>query len=156
MHWKVAVQKLEQLKADLPKLVGNEMVNYALDNMNAESFDGKKWKKRKPGAPRNEGRKLLVDTGAGRRSIKVQRADQDRVDLTANEYMQAHNEGAKISKTVQVRSHARKRKGRSETVGSHSRKMNTQLPERKFTGKSPVQTTRINKMIANKIVKALT
>lgn len=155
-HWTVSVARLEQFKKDLPKLVGNEMVNYALDNMDAEAFDGKKWPARKPGAPRNQGRKLLVDSGDGRRSIGIQKATQSEVQLTANEYMQAHNEGETIRGTYMVRSHTRNRGGKTIDVSAHSRTVNFTLPERRFSGKSAVQTRRIQAMISKGIIKALT
>lgn len=150
-HWTEAVRRLEQLKLDIPKLTGNEMVNFALDNIRKESFEGKPWPKRKAGAVRDSGRNLLVDTGAGRRSIRVLRSTPAKTELTANDYMQAHNEGEQG--TFSVRAHTRTRKGRSEQVSSHSRKMN--LPERRFTGKSNEQTSRIQKVITNRIIKAL-
>lgn len=155
-HWTESVRRLQQLKSELPVIVGNEMVNYALDNIRAESFDGRKWKPRSAHAPRNKGRKLLVDTGIGRRSIKVVKATLDVVQLSANDYMQAHNEGAHITGSRHVRAHTRVRRGRAEAVRSFTRKVDYQLPERRFTGKSPKQTARINKILANRIVQALT
>lgn len=155
MHWTEAIQKLEQLKADIPKITGNELVNFALDNLRKQSWQGIPWAKRKPGSVRNEGRALLVDTGAGRRSIRS-KAVGNQVDLMANDYMQAHNEGATIRGNHSVRAHTRVRKGRSQNVRSHQRNANTTLPERRFTGKSTEQTARIEKVIAGRIVKALT
>lgn len=143
MNWKVAVQRLQQLKADLPKIVGNEMVNYALDNIRAQKdINGTAFKARSPKARRNTGRAILVDTGRGRRSIDS-KVTGERVKLTAEEYMIAHNEG--VNKSVTARSS----RGRTFT-----RKMN--LPQRQFTGKSDGQTGQINKVVANRIVKALT
>lgn len=145
--WQEAIKKLEALKASLPKLVGNEMVNFALDNIRSESFEGKKWKPRKPGTKRNSGRNLLVDTGRGRRSIRISKSSTLKTELDAIDYMQAHNEGVK--KTVSVRGYSRK--GRS--VKPHSMKMN--LPQRQFTGVSNEQTRRINLVIQQQIIKAL-
>jgi hypothetical protein len=141
-HWTDAVRKLEELKRNLPILVGNEMVNTALDNIRKETdIDGKPMQKRSAKAKRNTGRNLLVDTGRGRRSIKDV-SNGDTIQLTAEDYMIAHNEG--VDKTVSARS----RKGKT-----YSRKM--KLPKRQFTGESAAQTERINKTIANAIVKAL-
>ena len=147
-----AISNLQALKRQLGTIAANEMVNYALDNIKKETdIYGKKMQKRKPGAARNERRGLLVDKGDGRRSITA-KATPTGASLTANEYMEAHNTGVK--KTVSVRAHARTRRGRSENVKSFSRKMN--LPARTFTGKSDAQTERIEKIIAQRIVKALT
>lgn len=119
------------------------MVNYALDNIRAQKdIHGAPLKPRKPGASRNQGRSILIDTGRGRRSIQDKSAG-DKVFLVAEEYMIAHNEGS--NKTISARSS----RGRS-----YSRKMN--LPQRQFTGKSDAQTAKINKVVKNRIIKALT
>lgn len=141
-HWTEAVKKLEALKREVPVIAGNEMVNFALDNIKNESWEGRPYKKRKPGSKRDSGRKLLVDTGRGRRSID-DKITGTRVSLTAIDYMVAHNEG--VNKTVSARS----RKGKS-----YSRKMN--LPQRQFTGESRSQTERIEKVIQQRIIQALT
>lgn len=141
--WQEAIRKIQQLKADIPKLTGNEMVNFALDNIRTESWEGKKWAPRKAGSRRNSGRGLLVDTGAGRRSIRIARSNSQVTELTANEYMQAHNEG--VNRTVSARS----RRGKT-----YSRRMN--LPKRQYTGKSDKQTARIERVIANRLIAALT
>lgn len=143
MHYLQAIKNLQQLKRELPKIVGNEMVNDALDNIRAQrEIDGQPMKPRKPGSTRNRGRSLLVDTGRGRRSID-DKVEGMKVKLQAEEYMVAHNEG--VNKTVSARS----RKGKT-----FSRKMN--LPQRKYAGKSKKLDERIGKVIQNKIVKALT
>lgn len=143
MHWRVAIQRLQQVKADLHRLVGNEMVNESLDNIRKQKdIHGKPLKARSPKAPRNQGRSILVNTGRGRRSIR-HKAVGTSVKLEAEEYMVAHNQG--VNKTVSARS----RRGRN-----YSRKMN--LPQRQFSGESRKQTERINKVIANRIAKALT
>jgi phage gpG-like protein len=147
-----SIKNLEALRAKVPKIVANEMVNYALDNIRkGVDVRGKPFKPRKPGSQRNIGRGPLVDTGEGRRSIEA-RADATGATLTANKYMQAHNDG--VNKTVSVRSFTRTRKGRSESVRGFSRQMN--LPQRQFTGKSDAQTERIEKIIQQLILKAVT
>lgn len=140
-HWELVIKRLQKLKADLPTIVGNEMVNYSLDNIrDQKDIQGKPLKPRRPDAPRNTGRHILVDRGRGRRSIKAKRSG-DKVRLTAEDYMVAHNEG--VDKTVTARS----RKGKS-----YSRKM--KLPKRQITGESNAQTSRINKVVTNLIIKA--
>jgi len=149
-HWSAAVKRLVQLKADIPKLAANEMVNFALDNIRKGSWEGVPFAPRDPRAERDSGRAILVDTGEGRRSIDA-RHTESSATLTANEYMQAHNAG--VNKRVNVRSHSRVRNGRSETVKSFTREM--KLPKRQYTGKSKEQTRRIEKLIATKIIKAV-
>jgi phage gpG-like protein len=154
-HWKNVIAQLEQLKKNIPRIVGIEMVNHANDNLRSESFEGTRWPARKAGAPRDQGRRLLIDTGDGQRSIKVSRESTTQVDLNANDYMQAHNEGATISGTASVRSHSRTRKGRGERVSSHTRKMNTKLPERRFIGVSAKLKERIHRSIFKRLFAIL-
>lgn len=142
MHWTEAIRRLTQLKLQVPTLTANEMVNFALDNLRAGSWRGVRWPARKPGTVRDAGRALLVDTGEGRRSIRGV-AERGGARLEANEYMQAHNEG--VNRTVTARSS----RGRSF-------QRNMRLPERRFTGESTEQTARIEKVLAQRIVKALT
>jgi len=142
-HYQVIIERLQQLKREIPVIVGNEMVNFAIDNIHAEGFEGDKWDPRKPGAPRNNGRGLLKDTGDGERSIRVSREDESEVHVTANDYMEAHNTGATIRGNFSVREHTRKRRGRSMTVKAHSRNVNTTLPTRTFLAPSKTLNTRI-------------
>lgn len=136
------IRLLEQAKRDLPVLVGNEMVNFAQDNILAESFDGRGWPARRANAPRNEGRGLLRDTGTGFRSIQFKRRGR-YVYLQAIIYMVAHNEGARIAGTFQVRAHQRTRRGRTESVRAHTRTVNFRLPKRTFAAYSPRLDRRI-------------
>lgn len=146
-----AVANLEALKGKIHIIAGNEMVNDALDNIKKQrDINGLPMIKRKAGSVRNIGRGLLVDTGAGRRSIAY-KADGFIVKITAVDYMIAHNEG--VNKTVSVRAHSRRGK-RAGNVRSFSRHM--KLPQREFSGRSVRLTDRIDKIIANQIAKACT
>lgn len=131
-HWEKVIGAIKKFKSEIPTLVANEMVNYALDNMREEGFNGVKWKARRSDAPRDKGRRLLMDTGDGERSIRILKKNSKHVELTANEYMEAHNTGATITKTANVRTHRRQRSGKSVDVKAHTRKMNTSLPKRTF------------------------
>jgi hypothetical protein len=144
-----AIANLQKLKENLTTIVGNDMVNHALDNIDKESYVGKKYKPRKAGTKRNKGRKLLVDSGDGRRSIQF-KVKGKLVYLIAIDYMIAHNEGVTV--TVSVRAHTRTRKGRTSNVKSHTMHMN--LPQRQITGANSVQTDQINKVIGMLMIKA--
>lgn len=149
------IAKLRQFQAEMPILVGNEMVNYALDNMRAEGYDGEKWPPRKSNAPRNQGRRLLVDTGDGERSIRIVTQTATLVELSANEYMEAHNTGARIQGTFPVRAHTRRRRGRSEEVRAHNRQVDFTLPQRTFvSSESPMLLKRLNDVLEQRF-KAL-
>lgn len=138
-----AIRNLQALKANLPKIAANEMLNFALDNIKAQQdINGAPLKPRKPGSTRNTGRAILVDTGDGRRSLRGV-PDATGAHVEGVNYMIFNNEGAQGSAT------ARSKKGKSYT-----RAVN--LPQRKFIGAAPALTVRIENVIAQSIVKALT
>lgn len=100
-----------------------------------ESFE--RWPGRKPGAPRPS-RALLVDTGRLRRSIRVTARGASFITVgTDVPYGRAHNLGLTYAKRVQVAAHSRKTKRGAVAVKSHSRQMNTTMPQRQFLGSSP-------------------
>ncbi|ELR69176.1 hypothetical protein C900_05372 [Fulvivirga imtechensis AK7] len=154
-HYKVVIRRLEALKAELPIIVANEMVNHAIDNIRAGSWDGRPWPARKAFAPRNRGRGLLIDTGDGLRSI-ASKIQKPYVLLKMEDYMAAHNEGADINVTQNVRSHTRRRAGRSMQVRAHSRNMNFKLPQRQFAGESKVLSENIRKVFEKRFRRVFT
>ena len=138
----------------MPDIVENEMVNTALDNLHAEkTADGSPMQPRKAGSKRNQGRRILLDTGDGDRSIRG-RQNGNVITVEANEYMVAHNEGATIAGTFSVRAHTRRRRGKSEEVGSHTRTVNIKLPERTFLAPGKQLYTRIQNALESRL-KAL-
>lgn len=150
MHYTKAISALRKLKSEMPTLVANEMVNFALDNLEAEKdVHGAPLKPRKSTAPRNHGRRILKDKGDGDRSIRISKKTASVVEITANEYMEAHNIGAHINTTANVRAHSRRRKGRVEQVSAHQRKVDIQLPQREFFAPSP----ELDKRILNTLTK---
>jgi hypothetical protein len=151
-----AIANLQGVKRNLKKVVGNEMTNYALDNIKRQrDANGMPLRRRKPGTPRDARRLILVDTGEGRRTIAAV-PTATGVELQAAEHMVAHNQGATIRGNFRVRAHTRRRKGRSEQVTAHSRQVNITLPQRQFFGKSAALTGRINERISKQIINALT
>jgi phage gpG-like protein len=147
MHYKQFIDRLRQFRKEILPIAGNEIVNFAQDNIRAEGFDGKKWQPRNPNAPRNDGRGLLIDKGDGVRSIRVVEENDQFVAVSANEYMEAHNTGAEISGTFSVKSHTRRRAGRTETVKAHTRTVNTKLPTRTFLASGDALNKRILKAL---------
>ena len=100
------------------------------------------WDKRKK-ADRGS---LMVRSGRLKRSIrKMSEGDYFVYVGTDVPYAQIHNEGGDINKTVTVRTHSRTRKGRTETVKSHRRKMNIKMPKRQFLGDSNALAKRIER-----------
>ena len=100
------------------------------------------WDKRKK-ADRGS---LMVRSGRLKRSIrKMSEGDYFVYVGTDVPYAQIHNEGGEINKTVTVRTHSRTRKGRTETVKSHRRKMNIKMPKRQFLGDSNALAKRLER-----------
>lgn len=137
------------------------------------------WAKRKPGAKRNRGRAILIDTGRLRRSIRVISATQSSVTIgTDVPYARAHNEGFRGTVTVpahtrskyeklkvgtgvfsiktkneRTRTEKRAVEGGDITVKSYTKRMN--LPRRQFMGASATLNKQINRLITAEINKAL-
>lgn len=128
-------------------------------NFSKERFVRKTWQNRvhEPWKPRKRPDRgsLMVRTGRLKRSIRKISSGTGYVIIGTNvPYARVHNEGGKSSKTVYVRSHTRKKTTQaiSEKTGkklkkrvdsgtlikvkSHTRRMNLNLPQRKFMGNS--------------------
>lgn len=163
----------------IPKLIGNEVVNFALDNFRRQGYLGdvfEPWRKRKPTSRRSSTRAILVQSGRGRRSIRVTMANADIVAVGSDvPYMKAHNEGS--TALVNVKSHSRivygktkvgtgrysvkTKKERMKTVSflsghtkvkQHTRRM--RLPKRQFIGKSQYLMNRLKRVYALEIQRA--
>ena len=154
---------------DLPLFIGTEAVRFFKDTFNKQGWTGdsgiKKWKARNPKAKRNKGRKILTNTGALKRSIRITQKTATSVTVGTNlPYAQIHNEGGTIKKDVTVKRHSRRMKkafGKKlkqmvlAQVKEHMRKMNLTIPQRQFIGKSLFFEKRILKQLEYKIKKAL-
>ncbi|MEE3726173.1 phage virion morphogenesis protein, partial [Riemerella anatipestifer] len=94
-------QKTAQFMRELPKAIGEEVVHFAQDNFDRQSYNGDAWQKRKNptkwGKRDEEGRALLVKTAKLRRSIRIGQVWEDKVRVVAGgadvPYAKAHNEG---------------------------------------------------------------
>ncbi|MGQ0739128.1 MAG: phage virion morphogenesis protein [Bacteroidota bacterium] len=162
----------------IPKLIGNEVVNFALDNFRRQGFLGdvlEPWRKRKERGKRASTRALLVKSGRGRRSIRVTRADQELVAVGSDvPYMKAHNEGntdvvrvkehtrrvhkvekvgtGKFGKSGKERMRSVKTLSGSQNVQAHTKRM--RLPKRQFLGKSQYLLARLKRVYAVEIIRA--
>ena len=108
------------------------------------------WEKRK----RKDKGSLMVRSGRLKRSIrKMSEGDYFVYIGTDVPYAKAHNEGGEITKTVNVRSHSRARKGRTDKfkVKSYQRKINLTLPKRQFIGDSAALAIRIERFASVEI-----
>lgn len=145
----------KSLKRFIPIKVGNDAErHFKLSFVNGGFTDSglSKWPKGK-----KKGGSTLVKSGNLKASVRVARADATEVRLTAGNqqvnYAEIHNEGGVINKIVTVKEHKRRRKGRSETVKSHSRKMNLVIKQRQFMGNSEKLNISIGKTIDAEIAR---
>lgn len=147
--------KFQELYKNFPQRAGSLAVKFS-----KERFVRKNWVDRKPEKwakrKREDRGSLMIRTGRLKRSIRKIKVTRNFVIIgTDVPYAQPLNDGAKLSKTVTVRSHTRKRQGRKETVKSHKRKMNTTLKPRPFIGESAILLRRIERMVQKDIQKIL-
>lgn len=163
-----ALQKIQQSLAstfrDLPAIIGEEAVNFSLEAFDNESWEGESWPARKNptkwGKPDETDRKLLVKTAKLKRSIRISRVVEDRINLSIGgediSYARTHNEGfsGKVSQTVDgfVR---RGKAGKTIRVKTFTRTINQNIPKRQFVGNSPRLKERIKKIVMNEIFKTL-
>lgn len=102
------------------------------------------------------GASLMIGKQSGRlkKSIRKLKATQNTVVIgTDVPYAEMHNEGIDSTRTVRVRAHTRKRKGRAIEVKAHTRKMT--MPQRRFIGESAVLGKRLEKHLQKEITKIL-
>jgi phage gpG-like protein len=164
-----ATRQLQQFRRDLPLLVGNEILNFALDNFEAQGFKDrsvKRWPDRKHDP--DTGRAILVGKGSGRlrRSLRITRHAINYVEVgTSEKYAKPHNEGLAIKVSVTPRSRkffwamhynykdvdTQKAEMYKALALTKKTNLTIQMPERRFIGKSD----ELNKRILNLIEKRL-
>ena len=151
------LNELQKLYRKFPTMAGITAQRFSKDRFVRKNWvdeTSEQWKPRKNKAPGS----LMVGKGSGRlkKSIRVTKTTRNSVTIgTDVPYAQIHNEGGVINKTVKVREHNRKRKGRSEKVKAHSRKMNTTIPKRQFIGESKMLLYRVERMLQLEMLKIL-
>ncbi|HLS12210.1 MAG TPA: phage virion morphogenesis protein [Flavobacteriaceae bacterium] len=150
----------------LPPIIGKEVVNFSLDNFKAQAWQNKEvepWEKRKSPTKweqkQDDDRALLVNSGQLRRSIRVGKTHDDKVQIIAGgadtPYARAHNEGFKGLVHQHVREHIRRtRNGGQYTVKAHDRSIEQNIPKRQFIGNS-AQSAELRERINSLIRKVL-
>jgi phage gpG-like protein len=146
---------LQRIKNEVPRKVAQVVQNHFLDNFKKESFDGQAWQKRKN---QDEGRNLLVKSGALRKSIRVASATWQKIVIASDvPYAQIHNEGAVTHPTVTPKMRAfawqkYKQTGQSKWKGlalTKKSKLTVPIPKRQFMGMDNALNTKINTEINN-------
>lgn len=163
----------------LPAAVGNEAVNFALDNFEKQSWAGESWPTRKNptkwGKVCRPGRALLIDTAALKRSIRITRMDGDKVYIgSAIPYAKAHNEGFEGAVVQNIKAYSRTQYGitkvsslktkktfsRKVSIGqipvkAHTRTVHQKIPKRQFMGHHPALTERLVSTVEAVILQEL-
>lgn len=149
-------KQIEQFKRDIPRIAGNEAVSFFKSSFRKQGWHDsviKPWTARKrTGTRQTDSRAILVKSGALKRSIKIERYSTRGVIISSElPYSRIHNEGGSINSNASVRAHARRIKGGRTNVRSHSRKMSTHIPQRKFMG----QSNTLDNIIINSLERRL-
>ena len=148
---------LQEWVEGLPPQIGNAYLNFFLDRFKEQGWrEGgslKKWKKRTSKGKNKRGRNLLIQSGRLKRSLRM-RTKGDRIIFSTDvPYAKIHNEGGAVKKSVRVRSHVRRQRGKRTKVKEHKRKINTEMPQRKFMGRSSFAEQKIIKQIERELQK---
>jgi phage gpG-like protein len=149
----------------VPLLVGNEAVNFALDNFKMQGFQGatfQPWIKRKVSWVKNKraGRNLLIDSGRLRRTIRITQMTTNYVAIgTDVKYAKAHNEGVNGLGVIQtVKGFSRKSSlssGEVTRVRPHTRRINMRIPKRQYLGDSPYLQQRLKRVVSYAFIKEM-
>jgi phage gpG-like protein len=161
------LNRLSKLYRKFPEMAAIEAVNFSKERFVRKNWVDKSvtaWKKRKESPEwHSEAQKkaasrgsLMVKSGRLKRSIRKIKVTRNSVTIgTDVPYAEAHNEGALINQMVNVKSHSRKRKGRTSTVKAHRRKRKVTLPERRFIGESALLLRRVERLVQREINEIL-
>ena len=161
------LNRLTKLYKKFPELAAIEAVNFSKERFVRKNWVDRTvtaWKPRKPSpewhseAQKKEAARgsLMVKSGRLKRSIRKIKVTRNSVTIgTDVPYAEPHNEGAVINQTINVITHSRKRKGRSETVKAHRRKRKITLPERRFIGESAILLRRVERLVQREINEIL-
>lgn len=163
-------QKLAQKLSELPPVLGEEAVNFFHSNFDKQAWQGnpeQAWAKRKNptkwGKKEDDGRAILIQSGAGKRSVKVGKIEKYKVFIEAGgevaPYMKVHNEGFQGVVNQEVRPFTKKKlskKGKEINVKGHNRTIYQNIPKRQFIGneaQAPKLKERLQETIKEELKK---
>lgn len=130
----------------LPALLGNTALNFFDDSWTRQGFVDQRrerWAPRKSNDKRKGNRKILVQSGRLRRSLRMRTRGSRVIISTDVPYAQVHNEGGRIRGKVRVRKHTRRSPRGRVNVRAHTRNVNINMPKRQFMGHSEVLDKRM-------------
>ncbi|MDM8176857.1 phage virion morphogenesis protein [Olivibacter sp. 47] len=158
----------------LPTLIGNDMVNFALDNFRRQGYQGaafNSWPKR---AKKDKGkpRTVLVKTGRLMRGNKFRASSSTVTYYNDTPYASIHNFGGVINRAARSENFVRNRysrgkrgkmfggmgafkKGTTAGQGLSFKAYRINMPQRQFIGRSPVLLTKLRNTSLNHINQAI-
>ena len=151
------LSNLEEWIAGLPPQIGNTYLNFFLDRFKEQGWRDagllKRWKERTTKGKNKPGPSILIQSGRLKRSLRM-RPKGDRIIFSTDvPYAKVHNEGGLIKKNIRVRSHVRRQRGKRTKVREHNRKVNTEMPQRQYMGRSGLADQRIIKQLERPLQK---
>jgi phage gpG-like protein len=150
--------QFKRATARLPLVMGNEAVNFTLDNFRLQGFMGntfQRWVSRKQGwkKDRRSNRAILIDKGRLRRSIRITSLSAAHVAIgTDVKYARAHNEGLRIGLIQTVKGFTRRN---GSSVSAHTRRIDQRIPKRQFMGDSPYLRARLKRVATLEYMKEI-
>ena len=149
------LKALGKLYEKFPNMVAIEAVNFSKERFVQKNWVDRSrvaWKKRE----RKDRGSLMTKSGRLKRSIRKLSYTRNSVTIgTDVPYAEAHNEGAVINQSVNIKSHTRTRKGRESRVKAHKRRRIIKLPKRQFIGESAILLRRIERLVQREITEIL-
>lgn len=136
--------ELRNRESAIMQRVATNTVNYSKQAFRKQGWDGKPWPKRAPGAVRNKGRALLIDSGRMRNATRFKVSSDTAVIYNTTPYGASHNKGATLHPrvTAKMRGFAwgmYKKTGQGKWKGlalTQKQRLTVKIPQRKFLGDS--------------------
>ncbi|MEQ1678306.1 MAG: phage virion morphogenesis protein [Chitinophagaceae bacterium] len=145
--------KMKTAIQTLPKVLGNEAVNWSKESFNRQGFLNESlqpWQARKKSKGRNMNKAILIQSGRLRRSIRVISSTENTVVIgTDVPYARIHNYGGTITQAARSETFIRNRRGTGRGINKYKFKRGTtpgrgfsykarvtNMPQRKFMGNS--------------------
>lgn len=129
-------KSIDDMVKSLPVLVKNRAVNFFKDSFDRKGFINDRFEPWTDRVDRDANGSLMLQTGNLKNSIFGEASGNFAILSSDTPYSAIHNEGGTVSGTANVRSHTRRRNGKTHQVKSHTRNVNTTIPQRQFMGHS--------------------
>ena len=162
--------KLQRAVSSLPKVIGNDAVNFSLDRFKDQNWIGdstEPWLPRSTNNKKNVGKAILIQTGRLRRGTRILSVGENKV-VIGNDvpYARIHNYGGKIQRHERSETFKRNRftrgtrkgkfkKGTTAGKGFTYKAGVVNMPKRQFMGKSQYLVARLKRTGQIQILKAL-